>query len=77
MNSLLAFLSRQENQAKEINAPILNPNKKYPVKITNQRSNKKVISIRKIYQKAFISQIKTPLFQEGFFVIRGSMQLLF
>ena len=60
INSLFTFLSRQEIQTKEINAPILNPSKKYPVKITNQRRSKNVMSIIKIYQNYFISQIKTP-----------------
>ena len=57
INSLFAFFSRQEIQTKETNAPILNPSKKYPVKITNQRRSKNVMSIIKIYQKYFSSQI--------------------
>jgi len=62
INSLFTFLSRQEIQTKEINAPILNPSKKYPVKITNQRRSKNVMSIHKIYQNSFISQIQFIVF---------------
>ena len=56
MNCLLALFSRQEIQMKDNTAPILNPIKKYPVKIANQRRSKNVMSIIKIYQNTFISQ---------------------
>jgi len=57
MNSFVDFLSLQANQPYAKIDPIAKPSTKYPVKITNQRRSKNVMSIYKIYQNTFISQI--------------------